>query len=95
MSGSASIEEQKVFNPWNPKNKELSFKECIKLMKTYGYNSRINNFDLFKKACVHKSYVDKPEVWMELAESGEQMIIAEKPDNCLDLRKEDNEEMDM
>jgi ribonuclease-3 len=90
----ADMEEQKVFNPWNPKNKELSFKDCIRLLKSYGYSAKIGNFDLFKKSCVHKSYVDKPEVWMELAESGEQMIIAEKPDNCLDLRKEDNEEME-
>jgi ribonuclease-3 len=86
---------QKIFNPWNPRNKELSFNNCIRILKTYGYKSRINDFSLFQKACVHKSYVDRPEEWAEMAaEEGEIMIIAEKPDNCLDLRKEDNEEME-
>ena len=90
----ATQQEQKVFNPWNPRNKELSFKDCVRILKFHGYKSKINDFSLFQKACVHKSYADKPDLWAELAESGEQPVIAERPDNCLELRKEDNEEME-
>jgi ribonuclease-3 len=86
--------EQKVFNPWNPRNKELSFNNCIRILKSHGHKSRVNDFSLFHKSCIHKSYVDRPEEWEELAEEGEQMIIAERPDNCLPLFKEDNEKME-
>jgi ribonuclease-3 len=101
--------EQKVFNPWNPRNKELSFKDAIRILKSNSYTGRIRDFSLFQKACVHKSYADKPDLWAEAslksansqlrepfsaADSGEQPVIAERPADCLELRKEDNEEME-
>lgn len=94
MSEGRVSQEQKVFNPWNSRNKELSFKSCVYLLKQHNYTGRINDFALFQKACVHKSYVDKPEIWADLAINGEQPIIAERPEGCLTLRKEDNEEME-
>jgi ribonuclease-3 len=117
-------QEQKVFNPWNPRNKELSFKDGIRILKSHGYTGRVRDFALFQKACVHKSYADKPELWAEAAlkaanpseaalkaanptrdasestlkaaseEALEIPIIAERPADCLELRKEDNEEME-
>ena len=98
MSANSPLaQDQKVFNPWNPRNKELSFKDCIRILKTHGdYKARINDFSLFQKACVHKSYADKPELWAELSAdaASEKPVIAERPADCLELRKEDNEEME-
>ena len=117
-------QDQKVFNPWNPRNKELSFKDGIRILKSHGYTGRVRDFSLFQKACVHKSYADKPELWAEAAlkaanptrdaseaalkaanpqlrdlsemvEACEMPIIAERPADCLELRKEDNEEMEL
>jgi len=91
MSGA----EQKIFNPWNPKNRELTPSDAIPILKRYGWKGRIQKFNLFLQACCHKSYVDRPEVWQEHAESkDEEIIIAPRPENCLPLYKVDNEELE-
>ena len=84
--------EGKIFNPWNSKNRELNPTNAIPILKRYGWKGRINNFNLFSQACCHKSYVDRPELWQEQSE--EDVVIVQKPDDCLPLRKCDNEELE-
>ena len=84
----------KVFNPWNSKNRELTPSDAIPILKRYGWKGRFNNFNIFAQACCHKSYVDRPEIWQEQAEYGEEVIIAPRPDDCLPLRRCDNEELE-
>jgi ribonuclease-3 len=86
--------QQKIFNPWNVKNRELTPSDAIPILKRYGWKGRIQNFNLFAQACCHKSYVDRPELWQEQAVDGEEIVIANKPDECLSLRKCDNEELE-
>jgi ribonuclease-3 len=86
--------EAKIFNPWNSKNRELTPSDAIPILKRYGWKGRIQKFNLFSQACCHKSYVDRPDVWQEHAENGEEVIIAPRPDNCLPLYKFDNEELE-
>jgi ribonuclease-3 len=84
----------KIFNPWNPKNRELTPSDAIPILKRYGWKGRIKNFNLFAQACCHKSYVDRPDIWQEQAEYGEEIIIAPRPEDCLPLRRCDNEELE-
>jgi len=87
--------DQKVFNPWNPRNREVTPSDVIPILKRYGWKGRFNNFDLFAQACCHKSYVDRPEMWQEqAAEHGSEITIAPRPDNCIPLKKCDNEELE-
>ena len=81
----------KVFNPWNAKNREISQSDAMNILRRYGWRGRINNFKLFQQACVHKSYVDRPEEWQE---AGEATIITERPADCLPLRDEDYERIE-
>jgi ribonuclease-3 len=85
---------EKIFNPWNPKNREVTPSDVIPILKRYGWKGRFNNFNLFAQACCHKSYVDRPELWQEQAEHGEEIIIAPRPDDCIPLRTCDNEELE-
>jgi ribonuclease-3 len=85
---------EKVFNPWNPKNREVTPSDVIPILRKYGWKGRFNNFNLFAQACCHKSYVDRPEFWQEQADHGEEIIIAPRPDDCIPLRKGDNEELE-
>jgi len=80
---------EKVFNPWNPRNKIIDDASIIAILKKYGVTQAPPNPDLFRQACVHKSYVDRTEQW---AEEGEEQILAERPSNCLPLQEADNEE---
>ena len=80
---------EKVFNPWNPRNKIIDDDSIIAILKKYGVVKPPPTPDLFRQACVHKSYVDRTEQW---AEEGEEQILAERPSNCLPLQEADNEE---
>ena len=72
----------------------MSPSDAIHMMRHYGWKGRIQNFHLFSQACCHKSYVDRPELWQEHADDGEEMTIAPRPDDCLPLRTCDNEELE-
>jgi ribonuclease-3 len=90
----------KILNPWNNRNRELIPSDAIYILRKYGWKGRIRKFNLFAQACVHKSYVDRPELLMADATgysdtmTEQQVILADKPDDCLPLRKCDNEELE-
>jgi ribonuclease-3 len=84
----------KIFNPWNSKNRELTPSDAIAILTKYGWKGRFKNFSLFSQACCHKSYVDRPDIWQEQTETGEEIVITARPDDCIPLRKSDNEELE-
>lgn len=86
-------QQTKIFNPWNPRNKIIDDETICSILKKYGITDKPPNPDLFRQACVHKSYVDRTELWAsEKSEDGQAQILAERPPNCLPLQEADNEE---
>jgi ribonuclease-3 len=84
--------EVKVFNPWNPANRVIPDGEILRILRNFGVKERPNNWDLFRQACVHESYVDRPDGPNSSGLlSGEQVFIAQRPEGCLPLCKVDNE----
>jgi ribonuclease-3 len=86
--------EAKVFNPWNPRNKIIDDATIVSILKKYGIPQAPPNPNLFRQACVHKSYVDRTEQWAQEAQDddAQEQILAERPSNCLPLQEADNEE---
>jgi ribonuclease-3 len=84
-------QQQKVCNPWNPKNKIIPDRVIRSILETYGVKRRFPDLTLFKQACVHTSYVDKSDIW---AKQEEPMILADRPTSCLPLQAADNEELE-
>lgn len=84
--------QTKILNPWNLRNKEIQPQDAIAILKHYGWKGRINNFTLFSQACVHTSYVDKPDALETIGEH--QVMLSPRPENCLALRSKDNEELE-
>lgn len=82
--------ETKVFNPWNPRNKVIDDATIVAILKKYGITQAPPLPNLFRQACVHKSYVDRSEQWAQ--EEGQEQVLAERPPNCLPLQGADNEE---
>ena len=82
--------ETKVFNPWNPRNKIIDDATILAILSKYGVKETPPLPNLFRQACVHKSYVDRTEQWAQ--EEGQEQILAERPSNCLPLQEADNEE---
>jgi ribonuclease-3 len=91
---SAQQQETKIFNPWNPRNKEIQLGDIHRILRKYGWKSRVRSIHLFQQACTHKSYVDRPDLWAEQSETGEPLQMAERPEDCLPLRQADNEELE-
>jgi dsRNA-specific ribonuclease len=79
-----------IFNPYNPLNVEITEDEIYEILTTYGLPPVINNINLYKRAFVHKSYLKRPNI----ENAKQNIVIVEKPDNCLPLKTKSNERLE-
>jgi dsRNA-specific ribonuclease len=79
-----------VFNPYNPLNVEITLNDVQYILKRYGVPCKINNFELYKRAFIHRSYTKRPE----LENDKQNIIILEKPHDCLPLKTKSNERLE-
>ena len=79
-----------VFDPYNPLNKPINDSGIQHILKTYGLDVEINNFELYKRAFIHRSYIKRPN----LENEQNNIIIAPKPDDCLPLYTKSNERLE-
>jgi dsRNA-specific ribonuclease len=79
-----------VFDPHNPLNIEITQKEVEGILSSYGINVPINNFQLYRRAFVHRSYTRRPD--FENVENN--IKIIPKPDCCLPLYSKSNERLE-
>ena len=82
--------ETKLYNPWNLSNRVIPDGEILRTLRMFGVKDRPLNWDLFRQACVHCSYVDRPE-GPAAATAGEPVVVAPRPTECLPLQRADNE----
>lgn len=83
-------EETYVFDPYNPLNILITDAEINQVLMRYGVNSNIHNYNLYKRAFVHRSYIKRPTI----ENKQNNVIITEKPDNCLPLYSKSNERLE-
>ena len=82
--------EEQIFNPFNSLNKEIQINDIQEILNNYGIFAKPFNIELYKRAFIHKSYTKKPK--LENDESN--IIILEKPDDCLPLKTKSNERLE-
>jgi dsRNA-specific ribonuclease len=83
-------EEGLIFNPYNHLNKEITLSEVQSILRKYGIFAKINNFELYRRAFVHRSYTRRPIIENEKAN----IKIVECPLNCLKLSTKSNERLE-
>lgn len=83
-------EETYVFDPYNPLNNLITDAEIKQVLMRYGVNSDIHNYNLYKRAFVHRSYIKRPS----LENKQNNVIITEKPEDCLPLYSKSNERLE-
>jgi len=83
-------EEDLIFNPYNNNNKEISENQVCDILKKYGLPDKVHNFNLYKRAFVHKSYCKRPK----LENEANNIIIAKKPEDCMPLKTKSNERLE-
>lgn len=83
-------EETLVFDPYNPQNQLITTEQIQSILHTYGVKAPVNNFELYKRAFVHKSYLRRPDA--ENAQNN--IVLAPKPEDCLGLFTKSNERLE-
>ena len=79
-----------IFDPYNPLNKMITEEEVQQILSTYGITAKIHNFELYKRAFIHRSYLKRPD----LENTQNNVIILPKPDDCLPLSTKSNERLE-
>ena len=87
------VGDVKLYNPWNPINKDVPDSEILRILSTYGVRDVPLNYDLFKQAFVHRSYVDRPE-GPSVQNAGDRVIVVPRPEGVMPLKLADNEELE-
>ena len=83
-------EDGLIWNPFNPLNVQIELSDVQVILTKYGLPPIINNFNLFKRAFVHRSYTKKPQYENSL----QNITIVPKPQDCLPLSTKCNERME-
>jgi len=82
--------ETYVYDPYNVLNKQITELDVQCILKRYGVDTPIHNFDLYRRAFIHKSYTRTP-----ILDSMKTNIeFLPKPDNCLPLSTKSNERIE-
>jgi dsRNA-specific ribonuclease len=79
-----------VFEPYNPLNKSISVNEIHEILQKYGVNVKITNYELFKRAFIHRSYLKRPN----LENVNNNIVIVSQPKDCLPLYTKSNERLE-
>ena len=79
--------EELIYNPFNEKNKELTYDSLQSILNKYNVYYNVQNFEIFKRAFVHKSYVMPSKM-------NDDVKLSVKPPNCIDLRSRSNERLE-
>jgi dsRNA-specific ribonuclease len=82
--------ETYIFDPYNPLNKSITLNEIHGLLQKYGVNVKITNYELFKRAFIHRSYLKRPN----LENVNNNIIIVPQPTECLPLYTKSNERLE-
>ena len=79
-----------IFDPFNSRNREITKREVQTILETYGIPGKVHNFNLYRRAFIHKSYVKRP--FQENEKNG--VIIVERPQECMSLKTKSNERLE-
>ena len=83
------VDEELIFNPYNPNNKEITQKEVETILTKFGIPGKVHNLDLYKRAFVHKSYTKRPL----LENESQNITIMPRPEGCLALKSKSFERL--
>ena len=71
-------------------NVEITKADIVTLLNRYNIHSSPHNIKLYQRAFIHKSYIKRPT----LENNKSNIIITEKPDDCLPLKTKSNERLE-
>ena len=82
--------ETYIFDPYNSQNQSISLTDIKDILRRYGIETPIYNYELYKRAFIHRSYTKQPA--LENAQNN--IVIVPKPEDCLPLSSKSNERLE-
>jgi dsRNA-specific ribonuclease len=79
-----------IFDPYNSLNKLINNNDIQQILKMYGIDVPIFNYEIYKRAFIHRSYLKRPNI----ENDNNNIIIVPKPENCLSLYTKSNERLE-
>jgi dsRNA-specific ribonuclease len=79
-----------VFNPYNTENVEVTLADVESILARYGVPSQVHNFELYRRAFVHRSYTKRPKALNAL----ENITFIDRPDGAMPLHQKSNERLE-
>jgi len=79
-----------IFNPYNTENIQITLNDVQSILSSNGIPSKLFNFELYRRAFVHKSYCKRPQ----LENTSQNIKILPQPPNCLPLSTKSNERLE-
>jgi dsRNA-specific ribonuclease len=79
-----------IFDPYNPRNREITLTDVQSILTRYGITAPIHNLDIYKRAFIHSSYVRRPVLENEALG----INIAPQPVDCMRLKTKSNERLE-
>ena len=79
-----------VYNPYNSINIQINEENVFEILKKYNIITKPYNINLYRRAFIHRSYTKRAK--LENIESN--IIISDKPDDCLPLSTKSNERLE-
>ena len=83
-------QDELIFDPFNPNNTEITQKQVEAILAKYGVPDKVHNFNLYKRAFIHKSYVKRPH----LENEANGVTIVDQPSDCMPLKTKSNERLE-
>lgn len=83
--------ETYIYDPYNPLNRQITELEIQDILKRYGINYQIHNYNLYRRAFIHKSYTRTPNLENMTRPN---VVFMDKPSNCLPLSTKSNERIE-
>tara|TARA_Y100000591_G_scaffold307662_1_gene307237 strand:+ start:322 stop:1353 length:1032 start_codon:yes stop_codon:yes gene_type:complete len=83
-------QDELIFDPFNPNNIQITQKQVEAILTKYGVPDKVHNFNLYKRAFIHKSYVKRPH----LENEANGVTIVDKPSDCMPLKTKSNERLE-
>ena len=83
-------DDRYVFNPYNTENVDVTLADVESILTRYGVPSQVHNFELYRRAFVHRSYTKRPKALNDL----ENITFIERPEGAKPLHTKSNERLE-
>ena len=83
-------DDRYIFNPYNTENVDVTLADVESILARYGVPSQVHNFDLYRRAFVHRSYTKRPKALNDL----ENITFVERPEGAKPLHTKSNERLE-